>query len=601
MGKMSILDARLRSIENKAISKGYTTMQELQSLCPGCYDVAETLDEDSVALYYKNIQDRASNIIDILLVNKELSTEKANELKRNFGIPVENKGGFLGFVTKKISITGFFAKVTGKVYNPDPIYNPDPNNEPIDPIDMGGDLPPGGGNNQGYCGDCICGDGEGVGSCREDCDNDINDGYCSCAEDLFDIGGGDCEEDDDRCGNAVCDTAYGENSGNCPADCGGTCGDGICKQGEKDSCKTDCHCTSGSNWPECNPESGETVANCYNDCHCGDNVCATNQIPLECISGCQGACPADCNNYCDMDDICEDGSNGDYQYENVATCADCWASGNGRCDPGETTCNNPGDCGSRCGDRCCNGGENTGSCIGDCPASCGDHSCDGNENSNNCPGDCYGEDDMNSCGDGVCIDYEKEDGGAFCEEDCINAICGNAICEGGENPECSAKDCDPESYYKGILQDQYNFLANLANDLCDYFTVNYPNKAKFVCLAEEIKLPEDDGGQHYECETDGNCNINFQCVNHECVHKYQVNDYYEGIDDQYQDFYDPNRSNDFIIKQEDNNVFNPYQEIINDNNQYQDPNDLVDPIQNEEYADNGIYIPPPPPDGYHWK
>ncbi len=38
----------------------------------------------------------------------------------------------------------------------------------------------------------------------------------------------------------------------------------------------------------------------------------------------------------------------------------------GTCDPGETTCNCPQDCGISCGDGCCNGGEDSSNCCQDC-------------------------------------------------------------------------------------------------------------------------------------------------------------------------------------------------------------------------------------------
>ena len=121
------------------------------------------------------------------------------------------------------------------------------------------------------------------------------------------------------CGNGQCES--GETTANCPQDCPGpapVCGDGVCN-------------------------SGETTANCSQDCPapgpvCGNGVCDTGETTASCLQDCPAPAP-----------VC----------------------GDGVCNSGETTANCPQDCpapGPVCGNGVCESGETTASCPGDCPA-----------------------------------------------------------------------------------------------------------------------------------------------------------------------------------------------------------------------------------------
>lgn len=135
--------------------------------------------------------------------------------------------------------------------------------------------------------------------------------------------------------------------------------------------------------------------------------------------------------------------------------------GNDSCDPGETACTCPADCGSPCAAVECGTepacGVDCGACAGGlicqggaCVEWCGDTWCNGDETKCTCPEDCGDpcKVSSNKCG-------TEKTCGAFCGgcpagEICITSgvcveACGNGVCATGECP-CT-QDC---SYCQGI-------------------------------------------------------------------------------------------------------------------------------------------------------
>jgi hypothetical protein len=110
--------------------------------------------------------------------------------------------------------------------------------------------------------------------------------------------------------------------------------------------------------------------------------------------------------------------------------------GDGTCQTHETTSTCPSDCPPNCGDGVCNGGETCASCAadcGECAASCGDGACNGDETCASCAADCGA---CSYCGDGRCT------GGESCElcpadcGECEGVVCGDGICDPGEETYC---------------------------------------------------------------------------------------------------------------------------------------------------------------------
>ncbi len=173
------------------------------------------------------------------------------------------------------------------------------------------------------------------------------------------------------CADAECDWCwFGTSAQNaCPSTWQN---DGSCDCGCQ-FCDPDC--------PSCAPDAGGACCNaegpaftcldniteedCVNggNAYRGDNVSCTSVIcgcgtsPCEfCWDGTlsENDCPLVWNG----DGICDCGC----QYEDT----DCDTCSNSSCEPWESACNCPEDCGVRCGDRCCSASEDVAACSSDC-------------------------------------------------------------------------------------------------------------------------------------------------------------------------------------------------------------------------------------------
>ena len=203
------------------------------------------------------------------------------------------------------------------------------------------------------------------------CSNNVTEANC--------MGGGGAYRGDDvtctsnlcGCSDAECDWCwFGTSAQNaCPSEWQN---DGSCDCGCQ-FCDPDC--------PSCAPDAGGACCNaegpaftcldniteedCVNggNAYRGDNVSCTSVIcgcgtsPCEfCWDGTlsENDCPLVWNG----DGICDCGC----QYEDT----DCDTCSNSSCEPWESACNCPEDCGVRCGDRCCSASEDVAACSSDC-------------------------------------------------------------------------------------------------------------------------------------------------------------------------------------------------------------------------------------------
>lgn len=144
-------------------------------------------------------------------------------------------------------------------------------------------------------------------------------------------------------------TATGMDQNCAENEIGYQCGDALCCRPFVASNDTPSGPVCGNN--SC--ESGETIANCQNDCaKCGDNICSS---PTETLASCPGDC-AVCG-----DKVCTSPT------ETLANCpGDCAVCGDKICtSPTETLANCPGDC-AVCGDNICSSTETSESCSKDC-------------------------------------------------------------------------------------------------------------------------------------------------------------------------------------------------------------------------------------------
>jgi len=196
---------------------------------------------------------------------------------------------------------------------------------------------------------------------------------------------------------------------------------------------------------------GESYQNCPSDCKpsmCGDNKCDYMYGENE------YSCPPDCGSKC-PNGICEGA-------ETYITCHD--------------DCKQPVQ--AKCGDSVCDMGmgENSSNCPQDCTAmnKCGNYMCEYPETNNTCPSDCK---PVTYCGDGKC-DYGFGENEFNCDKDCpkqYTSVCGNKMCEYGEDPTKCSVDC-----MQGKCGDNY---CNFGED---------PNTCPNDCgmiIKQPIKMP----------------------------------------------------------------------------------------------------------------
>ena len=232
-----------------------------------------------------------------------------------------------------------------------------------------------------------------------------------------------CDNQDNDCDGLVDE----DISQTCYTGPPGTLNIGICRGGTET-------CTAGVFGPcigEVLPQT-ETCGNSLDDdCDglvdeecCGNGMCDPTETSCTCPEDCG---PETCGNaFC-----C--GADG----ETSCSCpADCGSScGDGCCNGGETCASCPADCALGCGDGCCTGGEDTCTCSADCGSSCGDGCCNSAETCDSCPADCGP-----CCGDGIKDTGEECDGAddaacpGRCLTDCTCDLCGNGTPDPGE--EC---------------------------------------------------------------------------------------------------------------------------------------------------------------------
>ena len=180
--------------------------------------------------------------------------------------------------------------------------------DPLDPLD--GDC--------GTCPDPDCGDG----TCAENEKCGDSDVAPECNTDC-----GDCDDDENECGDTVCDHTEGEYCDTCPSDCDecppAFCPDDYCAPNEDCFlCELDCGV--------CDPVD------------CGDGWCAPNEDCITCEEDC-GICLEDLMGGCSFaesvldNDNCDDGfldynwtgtwngvppTSKDFQYQNYQDCID---------------------------------------------------------------------------------------------------------------------------------------------------------------------------------------------------------------------------------------------------------------------------------------
>ena len=365
-----------------------------------------------------------------------------------------------------------------------------------------------------YCGDSSCNGDETANTCYSDCGS-CGDGICTSGEENMTS----CYTDCGSCGDGIC-TSGEENATTCYDDCG-ECGNSILEgpetcDSDTESCTTsvlgityvgthtclgDCSayetCTTtkscGDGVCQNTGGDGETVSNCVSDCHsCGDGVCSDGyETYLNCPSDCdyvyyfyedgtENISFSQSIGYSpyvllenDFNVYFESGRDGAVCWEsdekfNVSTfdklklkySLDSFAKINFKFGISENSGTNQFDfldylwvsnyldSGnyssefdiSRTGMyylKICTVAGETGNILflnkfsgeGTEPTVCGDGICDLGENANDCVSDCH------SCGDGVCSDgYETE---ASCPVDCLQYTCSLGDTDNGDGT-CTA-------------------------------------------------------------------------------------------------------------------------------------------------------------------
>lgn len=185
------------------------------------------------------------------------------------------------------------------------------------------------------------------------------------------------------------------------------------------SCQTGTQCQSG------NCDKGVCAATTTTSAICGNNVCESSEDTAKCPADCgSGAKPACGNGTCDST-------------ESTTSCpADCGGSGS------SVHCNITSDCTKALGSAyMCQSTPYGKWCVRETSTSCGNKTCDINETVGTCPLDCTATTGSQcgvtskNCGPNLtCRNF-------MCVSD--TAVCGNNICDLGENKVTCAKDCAP--------------------------------------------------------------------------------------------------------------------------------------------------------------
>lgn len=312
--------------------------------------------------------------------------------------------------------------------------------------------------------DANCGGNET--SCSDTIDNDC-DGLIDC-QDPDCAGQPICVE----CGDLVCDAI--EDACSCPVDCGtppltelGLCADMMDNDcdGCTDFVDSDCggvetSCTDLTD-NDCDGLLDCADPDCITDpacVVCGDGICVA---PLE--NSCN--CAADCGTPPPAETgACTDGMDNDCDF--AIDCADtdchldiaCMVCGNGRCDPIETSCDCPADCGlppsvefGSCSDGMDNDCDGLSDCEDtDCSADlvcmvCGNGNCDVIETPCTCSIDCGAPPmtEVGACTDGLNNDCDglTDCADPDCTPDLACMVCGNGVCDPIEDSCSCAADC----------------------------------------------------------------------------------------------------------------------------------------------------------------
>jgi hypothetical protein len=331
---------------------------------------------------------------------------------------------------------------------------------------------------QGFCLECISDDdcfgrsctGDGICvDCEEDsdcdsgaCDTENNvcvackiDSHCSgqkdkcktesfsCVECLLDS---DCSSGQKCCNNNCKLTCGVCGDSTCsPGECALECdsdeldctiddcsGDGVCEPWVGETCEEEADCDCGSY--ECNPQSQSADSSGCIIFVCGDLECH----PEECASGCDDDCSiSDCsgNGNCDLE-MGEDC---------LTSPSDCACQSGFSCDPADSDsddmgCVNPAECGN----GSCEATEDCSSCSSDCACEigyvctsgeCVEVTCPVGDNCSSNPSACLCDEDEECSPDNPASDFigcvEKKE-----EEEETETLCGNGVCDPGEETSC---------------------------------------------------------------------------------------------------------------------------------------------------------------------
>jgi hypothetical protein len=398
--------------------------------------------------------------------------------------------------------------------------------------------------------DYDCGDGKSCtvdwclnpGSCVAECDNrEIavcmhNDGCC--ASGCSSATDSDCSS---SCGNRLCEA--GESCTSCEQDCG--CGSGLCCGGMcvEPLCVADYECDDGSacTIDSCSGAGGcsaqcqyTRIVACLNNdgcCPVGCNEVSDNDCSSSCGNGiCEftescSTCAADCG--CSPDQVC---CNGLCSYPECSTTADCADSSACTLD----SCLNPATCIAECshreliactaGDDCCPAGCNA-LYDNDCEAVCGNSLCEPGEDCSSCSSDClllYEICCEGSAFRGDCCSDDGCDDRFYCDfHVCVPmpAQCGDGLCEEEKGESCLTcnEDClgSGETCCGGVA-----FTGNCCTDSdCGTHMMNYTCLETRGCANHTCRYEEFEPSTKADC-----CSLSYSVATDNCSETCFFND-----------------------------------------------------------------------------